>query len=69
MIMYSEKEIADYVDHWFDITVDKPGVWNQSPLGKIIKNRLTELGRWRNKRRGKRNLSFLKNKSDDDRAF
>jgi hypothetical protein len=55
-----EKELAKYLQQWFNqtnTTVDH--FWRRNLVGQVIKNNLTEKGKWKNNGRGKPKLGYL----------
>ena len=54
-IIMNEKELSDELNNWFNtIDENKPHFWDRNKVGKIIKNRLSEIKRWKNLLSGSR---------------
>lgn len=51
--MKNNKELEKLLIEWFDNNdLIKPHFWNRNKIGKLIKDKLNLIGKWRNRMRG-----------------
>jgi len=71
LIKIDEKALSEILNEWFELNKEKKlldkNFWARNKVGRQIKDKLTNVGKWRNKARGnpkKGYQEFLKKQND-----